>query len=111
MKVLRTSENLTKVVVYNMTEGDTEKMSEAVGADLNIGAWLLAEDEDQRGNIHKVLVIKEDGEDGLYYGTISETFISKFEKALDMIGEIRTIRVMEGTSKQGRKFVTMKLVA
>lgn len=111
MKVLRTSENLTKIDVYNMTEGDTEKLSEAAGEDLKIGAWIIGEDEDQRGNVRKVLVIKEAGEDGLIYGTISETFITKFEKALDEVGEINVIRVTSGTSKNGRDFISMKLVA
>lgn len=111
MKVLRTSENLTKIDIYNMTEGDTEKLLEAIDADLKIGAWILGEDEDQKGNVREVLVIKEAGEDGLIYGTISETFITKFKKALDYVGEINVIRVTGGTSKNGREFISMKLIA
>lgn len=112
VKILKTSEGLTKVQEYNLRTAQTEKMREAEGADLRIGGWMLTENTDDKGETFRALIIQEAGDDGLIYSTSSDAFIDQFLNALDDLGAVNTIRVeVRKAKKTGREYLSFKLVA
>ena len=83
-------------------------MAEAAGSTLNPTAWVLYEVlDDKTGEMKTVLVIEDNGE---MFGTISKTFIKAFCKACEFFdNEVGAIKVIEGTTKAGRKYITCEL--
>lgn len=103
-------EDMNKREEYKlMNSNETKKMSDAEGSVLNPKAWVLYEDTTPTGEIKKVItLITEDGE---IFGTISESFINAFERIVDFFGgEIGEIKVVSGTSKAGRTYITCDIV-
>ena len=109
MRVIKSSGNMDKKAMFNMTEGGTSnKVSDAIGEVLHIDSWVMYETEDSKGQPVTALSILE--KDGLIYATISETFIKKFVKILDyMEGEDFDVKVIGGTSKNERQFVDCEI--
>ena len=100
---------LTKREAYRLTKAQSvKKMSEAAGSILNPTAWVLYEDLDNKsGELKKVLVLEDNGE---IFGTISGTFIREFCDAAETFeNEVGPIKVIEGTTKAGRQFITCEL--
>ena len=85
---------------------ETQKMSNASGSILEVVAWALYTDIDNKtGDGKKVVSLMT--ADGEIFGTISETFIREFEKIADHFDDdVGNIKVIEGTSKSGRSFIT-----
>lgn len=109
MNVIKSSGNIDKKAMFNMTEGGTSnKVSDSIGEVLELAAWIMYETEDSKGKNVTALSLLE--KNGLIYATISETFIKKFNKILDyMAGEEFNIKVIGGTSKNGRQFVDCEI--
>lgn len=109
MNIIKSSGNIDKKAMFNMTEGGTSnKVSDAVGEVLELDAWVMYETEDSKGQPVTALAMLE--KDGLIYATISETFIRKFNKIVAyMDGEDFNIKVVGGTSKNGRQFVDCEI--
>lgn len=104
MRIIKSfPEELGKRDAYKLTESQsTRKLVEAAGSILEPDKWVLYEDEDKT-----VLTMEADGE---LFGTISGTFIDAFIKAYDELGEdMGPIRVVTGTSRAGRTYVTCEL--
>lgn len=100
---------LTKREAYRLTKAQSvKKMSEAAGSILNPTAWVLYEDLDNKsGELKKVLVLEDNGE---IFGTISGTFIREFCDAAETFeNEVGPIKVIGGTTKSGRPFITCEL--
>lgn len=101
-------ENLGKRDTYRiMNSNETKKMLDAEGSELEVVAWVIYEDDPdaKTGEVKKVLSIQT--ADGEIFGTISPTFIKEFEKIADYFGEdVGNIKVITGTSKAGRTFVS-----
>lgn len=110
MKIKNVQGEFTKAEVFNMTQGGTvAKISEHAGEVLELGGWILYEDENTEGCTQEVLALKE--KNGLISATISPTFIKQFKKALEFMGdEAFNIKVVTGTSKSNRTYVTCELV-
>lgn len=110
MKIINHYPNeLTKRDAYRLTRASSvKKMSEAAGSVLNPTVWVLYEDLDNRsGELKTVLVIDANGE---MFGTISGTFIREFCDACEAFdNNPGAIKVIEGTTKSGRKFITCEL--
>lgn len=89
-----------------MNSNETSKMSDAEGSVLDVKAWVIYNDTDEKtGEIKKVVSLMTD--DGEIFGTISNTFIREFEKIADHFGnDVGSIKVISGTSKAGRTFIT-----
>lgn len=109
MNVIKSSGNISKKDMFNMTEGgSSNKMSDAIGQTLDMAGWILYETEDSKGQTVTALAVIE--KNGLISSTISETFIKQFNKILDfMDGEDFNLKVIGGTSKNGRQFVTCEI--
>lgn len=100
-------EDMDKKTAYKlMNSNATKKMLDAEGAQLEIAAWVIYEDQDNTtGEIKKVLSLGTT--DGEIFGTISPTFIREFEKMADYFGGALTdISVISGKSKSGRTYIT-----
>lgn len=112
MNIIAQSGELTRKESYNLMEDPNQsKMSDHVGEVLEMKAWILYENTNKDGQDQKVLSIME--ESGLVSSTISPTFIKSFENILDFMkgsDEEWTIQVLGGTSKNGREYITCKLV-
>lgn len=110
MKIINQYPNdLTKRDAYRLTKAQrVKKMSEASGSVLNPTAWVLYEDLDNKsGELKTVLVIEDNGE---MFGTISGTFIREFCDAAETFeNEVGPIKVIEGVTRAGRKFITCEL--
>lgn len=97
--------------LYQLTRGaDVRKISDMVGQDLTVKSFVLYKDQKSNGESMQVLAIE--AEDGTMVATNSSTFINEFTgiaeicgpEPADMIGE--KIRIMSGTGKSGRRFMT-----
>ena len=110
MKIINQYPNeLTKRDAYRLTRASSvKKMSEAAGSVLNPTAWVLYEDLDNKsGEVKTVLTIEDNGE---IFGTISGTFIREFCDACEAFdNNPGASKVIEGTTKSGRKFITCEL--
>ena len=94
-----------------MNSNETKKMLDADGSELEVKAWVIYEDDpdEKTGDIKKVLTIMT--EDDEIFGTISPTFIKEFEKIAKYFGDdVGSIKVITGTSKSGRTYVTCDVV-
>ena len=89
-----------------MNSNEACKMSDAEGSVLDVKAWVIYNDTDEKtGEIKKVVSLMTD--DGEIFGTISGTFIREFEKIADHCGNhCGSIKVISGTSKAGRTYIT-----
>ena len=108
MEVIRAyPENMDKRMSYNlMNSNETHKMSDAEGSVLQVKAWVIYEDEDPRTHEVKKVCSIQTADDEIF-GTISPTFIREFEKIVNFFGgDVGDIKVISGTSKNGRTFIT-----
>lgn len=110
MKILQTSNGITKVQLYNIQKDSSEKMKEAAGEPLNIKLWVLGERDGENGDTYQVLLIEDDNE--IVYSTSSATFISQFTEALEIFdGIVKSIEVTPRKSKKtGREYLALKVL-
>lgn len=112
MRIIETSTTMTAVELYKMTKNPSIlKMREIAGAVINVTAWCFYEDENQKGELQQILSIKDAG--GEVYATNSPTFIRSFREIIEILnaaGEtLDKLEVIQGTSKNGRPFITCAL--
>ena len=101
----RKSENLTKKQLYDMMSSPAvQRMSNAVGQILPVKGYVLYEDADKDGEVHRLLSVLTENDEA--YATNSATFIRSFEDCVNIAGdELNSIEIMQGTSKAGRPFI------
>ena len=102
---------MTKREQYLLTSSPAaQKMQNAKGTVLEVAAWAVYEDVDEKGMSKEVLSIMT--KDGEIFGTISPTFKEDFARICDFFAgeEFPPITVIEGTSKNGRNFITCTIV-
>lgn len=107
MEILASNKELTKQEIYFLTKAqDTMKMTDAVDQTLDIVAWAIYTDTNSNGEEVELFAMRTD--DGETYATNSSTFIAAFRDILDVFDpdEIKRIKVLSGTSKNNRTFVT-----
>lgn len=110
MKIINSSENLTPKEIYSLTMSPkTQKMKNAIGSRIEIGAWAFYEDVNKKsGEIQEVLAIMTP--EGEIFATNSPTFKEDFlqmqELFRDMGETVHAISVISGTSKAGREFIS-----
>lgn len=112
MEFIKTNKELTKEEKYFLTKAqDVQKMTEAVDQTLDLVAWAIYTDTDKDGNeVELFAMLTEDGDK---FATNSSTFISAFREILDIFEpqEVKRLKVMTGTSKNNRTFVTCAYVS
>lgn len=107
MELLKTNKELTKKEIYFLTKAqDTQKMTEAVDQTLDLTAWAIYKDHNADGEEVELFAMRT--EEGETYATNSQTFISAFRDILDVFDaeEVTKLKVMSGTSKNNRTYVT-----
>lgn len=108
MKLLNSSKNVDKKMAYKLSH-QTRKMSELVGAPVNIEAWVNYLDEDKKtGEEKEVVSVLVEGE---AYATISESFIREFKDIVDVFeeDEAMELKVISGKTKNNRDFLTVTI--
>ena len=100
--------------MYNLTKApDRTTLSEAAGEVMELDKWLVYSETNAKGE--EVTLASLTTKDGRSFTTNSGTFIRDFTSAITMFSEFgtefTTIQIVEGTSKNGRKFITCKVIA
>ena len=112
MQVLEQNKELTKEELYFLTKAqDVQKMAEAVDSVLTLTAWCIYLDHNSDGEEVELFSMRT--EDGETFATNSPTFIKAFREILDIFSpdEVKRLKVMNGTSKNNRTFVTCAYVS
>ena len=105
MEIKRQVGEFNKTEIFNLTQGGSYKLSEQAGQVINMSGWLIYSDVDSKGEEIRVLAIRDNNGD--IYATVSEVFITQFEKLADFMGdESYNIKVEQKTSKNGRNYIT-----
>ena len=92
-----------------MKSPEVKKMSEAEGSILEIDSWIHYNSPDREtGEIKEVIAIATP--DGELFATISNTFREEFMDMVNYFGsDLGAIKVIAGTSKAGRKYITCSI--
>lgn len=108
--IISQSRELSKIERYKLVEDDTSiSVTKAVDQLLSPVVWVEYSDTNAEGKIVDVLAFMTD--DGIVYSTISDTFKRHFRKIAEVMdGEPFVIRVISGTSRNGRTFASCALV-
>lgn len=103
-------EKLDKRSIYKMVKSaEVQKMIDAAGSELAVVAYVIYDDVDAKtGEVKEVVTIMT--ADGELFGTISQTFIREFKDIIDAFdGDVGNIKVITGTSKNNREYVTCSI--
>lgn len=92
-----------------MKSPEVKKMSEAEGSILEIDRWIHYNSPDREtGEIKEVIAVATP--DGELFATISNTFREEFMDMVNYFGsDLGAIKVIAGTSKAGRKYITCSI--
>ncbi len=106
-------ENMNGKMAYDMTQsGSILKLRDAVGQIMQVTAYVLRDDTNNRGEEQEVLSIRD--ENGTVYATSSKPFIREFKKVLDYVHDdltqVQHIEITSGVSKSGRTYISMRWV-
>ena len=107
MEILTANKELTKKEIYFLTKTqETQKMTEAVDQTLDLELWCLYKDHNSDGEEVELFSMRTS--EGETFATNSPTFIAAFRDILDVFEpqEITKLKVMSGTSKNNRTYVT-----
>lgn len=99
--------------LYNLIKAPgREKLTDAKGAILTLANWVYFTDVDSKGD--EVALMSITTVDGKTYTTNSSTFCRDFGSAVEMYKqfgeEFTKIQVITGTSKNGREYITCKVI-
>lgn len=92
-----------------MKSPEVKKMSEAEGSILEIESWIHYNSPDREtGEVKEVIAVATP--DGELFATISNTFREEFLDMVNYFGsDLDAIKVIAGTSKAGRKYITCSI--
>jgi hypothetical protein len=109
LSIIRTSKELSTVEKYYLTMAPSvQRMKDAISQRIEIAAWCLYKDLNSEGEEQTILAIATPENE--VFATNSPTFIEDFVKMQDMFTDngdtVSAIKVINGTSKAGREFIT-----
>lgn len=107
MELLKTNKELSKKEIYFLTKTqETQKMTEAADQELELTSWAIYKDHNADGEEVELFAMRT--AEGETFATNSPTFISAFRDILDVFEpeEITKLKVMTGTSKNNRTYIT-----
>lgn len=107
MEILKANKDLSKKEIYFLTKAqDTIKMTEAADTTVDLVAWALYKDHNSDGEEVELFSMRTD--QGETFATNSPTFIAAFRDILDVFEpeEITRLKIMTGTSKNNRTYIT-----
>lgn len=106
MNITKTSRELTNKEQYLLTKAqNVQKMQNCVGTTIDVDYWCIYLDSTVDGEEKELFsVMTPEGE---AFATNSPSFLRSFHDMLDCFepGEIHQIKVEQGTSKAGRKYL------
>lgn len=110
MTIIRESTNVNendKKLIYKLTKAPGENARNCAGSIEGVKYWALYNDESEKGEVRTVLsILTETGK----ISTISPTFIREFLDIAEIMGDDPfDIKILEGTSKNGRNYVSCTL--
>ena len=110
MEIILKSGELTKKEIYNMTRSpEIQKMRDHVEELIDVDKYLIYKDENGSGDEVTVLSILD--KNGVVYASNSQTVRTEFEYISDLMeDEAFSVKICEGTSKNGRTYITLALV-
>ena len=105
MEIIRKSKEFTKHESYKLMKGETISLQKSVGIVIDVDAFVLFSDTNQKGDEVEILAIL--AQDGNVYTTISETFKQRFFEIVDHFGmdDLPAVVVTEGQSNAGRRYI------
>ena len=108
MNILKQSNGLTKKQIFNITNGQSDKLSGFDGVMITIKDYLLYEDKNQQDQDQKLLALIT--EDGDILTTNSSTVIRTFERMLEQGFDvpIADVMIVSGQTKAGRTYYDIK---
>ena len=107
MEILKSNKDLTKEEIYFLTKAqDVMKMTVAVDSTVELKAWCIYTDKDAEGKDVELFAMRTEEDES--YATNSPTFIAAFRDILDVFDpeEITKLKIMSGTSKNNRQYIT-----
>jgi len=107
MELLKTNKELSKKEIYFLTKTqDAQKMTEAADQEVELTSWAIYKDHNADGEEVELFAMRT--VEGETFATNSPTFISAFRDILDVFEpeEITKLKVMTGTSKNNRTYIT-----
>lgn len=114
MNIIKQSRELNKYDLYELTQSSAiRSMKDCEDRRIiEVEDFVLYEDIDRKGNEIELLAVM-DKNTGDVFASQSETFKEGFKKAIEFVedNEHLYIRVLHGTSKNGRKFINCALVS
>lgn len=114
MNIIAKSASITNPMdMYSLTKSpDRAKLSEVAGEILELDKWVVYSEPNSKGD--DVILASLITANGSAFTTNSATFIRDFTSAVDMFAEFgtefTTIQIVEGMSKNGRSFITCKVI-
>lgn len=106
MEIINKSHELSNEETYFLTKArDIQKMQSVVDQELDITSWVIYTDTNENGEIRDILSLRT-AEDETF-ATNSPSFIKAFLDILECFRreDIHTIKVLNGVSKAGRKYL------
>lgn len=106
MTITKTSRELTNKEQYLLTKAqNVQKMQNCVGTTIDVDYWCIYQDTTVDGEVKELFAVMTSECEA--YATNSPSFIRSFYDILDCfdLAEINSIKVEQGTSKAGRKYL------
>ena len=110
MEIINQSREFSTIEAYQLLRNpETQKMSSNKDIPFEVDCWCIFQDVKKlTGEVQEILSIKTKG--GEVFATNSKTFMDEFLTIWDMFKmkneEVPPIKVISGTSKNGRTFIT-----
>lgn len=107
MEFLVTNKELDKKEQYFLTKAqDVMKMTDIVDNTVELSSWALYKDHNADGEEVELFAMRTVDDES--YATNSPTFIAAFRDILDIFApeEITKLKIMSGTSKNNRTYIT-----
>jgi radical SAM superfamily enzyme with C-terminal helix-hairpin-helix motif len=114
MEIIKTSKELSAQERYFLTMAPTvQKMKDAVSQRIEVASWCLYKDTNSKGEEQTILSIGTP--EGDVFATNSPTFKEDFIKMQNLFADageaVKAIKVVNGTSKNNREFITCVFAA
>lgn len=110
MEIINQSREFSTIEAYQLLRNpETQKMSANKDIPFEVDCWCIFNDvKKTTGEVQEILSIKTKG--GEVFATNSQTFMDEFLTIWEMFKnkneEVPPIKVISGTSKNGRSFIT-----
>lgn len=108
MEIINKSREFNKAETYKLTRGTSINAKDAIGKEFGVDGYIIYNEVNSKGEEVEILAILST--EGDVISTMSTTFKREFDFIHELMdGDPYTIRVIGGTTKSGRDFVSCEL--